>query len=64
VPVQIIHNHATSKRFEALVDTGTDYCLFDALIGASSGIRVNDGPDGDLGGIITARSKVYFMISS
>jgi hypothetical protein len=46
VPVQIIHNHATSKRFEALVDTGTDYCLFDALIGASIGIRVNDGPEG------------------
>ena len=29
--------------------------------GASIGIRVNDGPEGDLGGIITgARSKVYF----
>ena len=61
MPVQIIHNHATSKRFEALVDTGTDYCLFDAFIGASIVIRVNDGPEGDLGGIIAgARSKVYF----
>jgi hypothetical protein len=60
--VQIISQaHATSKRFEALVDTGTDYCLFDARIGASIGIRVNDGPEGDVGGIIAgAQSKVYF----
>ncbi|MGH8546010.1 MAG: hypothetical protein ACREX3_20780 [Gammaproteobacteria bacterium] len=61
LPVKIIHNHTTSKRFEALVDTGTDYCLFDAQIGALIGIKINSGPEGDLGGIIAgARSKVYF----
>lgn len=59
--VQIIHNHASSKRFEALVDTGTDYCLFDARIGAAIGIKINNGPEGDVGGIIAgAKSKVYF----
>lgn len=59
--VQLIYNHATSKRFEALVDTGTDYCLFDAHIGASIGIKVNNGPEGELGGIVLgSRSKVYF----
>jgi hypothetical protein len=59
--IQLIHNHATSKRFEALVDTGTDYCLFDARIGASIGIKVNNGPEGDLGGIVPgAKSTVYF----
>ena len=61
LPVQIIHNHATSKRFEAVVDTGSDYCLFQAEIGASIGIKVNNGPEGDLGGVISGpRSKVYF----
>jgi len=61
LPVQIIHHHAKSKRFDALVDTGTDYCLFDAMIGASIGIKINNGPEGDVGGIIAgARSKVYF----
>jgi hypothetical protein len=61
LPVQIIYNHATSKKFEAVVDTGTDYCLFDANIGASIGIKILRGPEGDLGGVIPGpRSKVYY----
>ena len=61
LPVQLIYNHATSKRFEAVVDTGTDYCLFHAAIGASIGVKIHSGPEGDLGGIVPgARSKVYF----
>lgn len=59
--VQIIHNHASTKRFEAHVDTGTDYCLFDARIGASIGIKVNNGPEGEMGGIVAGSiTKVYF----
>jgi hypothetical protein len=43
------------------VDTGTDYCLFDARIGALIGIKVNNGAEGDFGGIIPgSKSKVYF----
>lgn len=61
LPVKIIYNHATSKRFEAIVDTGSDYCLFHAMIGASIGIKIDDGAEGDLGGVITGpRSKVYY----
>ncbi len=61
MPVKIIHHHATSKRFEALIDTGTDYCIFDAMIGASIGIKIDNGAEGDLGGIIAGvQSKVYF----
>jgi len=59
--VQIIYKHATSKRFEAVVDTGSDYCLFHAGIGASLGIKIHSGPEGDLGGVISGpRSKVYY----
>lgn len=59
--VQIIHNHATSKKFEAVVDTGSDYCLFHASIGASIGIKIHSGSEGDLGGVLTGpRSKVYY----
>src|SRR5262245_21344865 len=59
--VQIIHSHATSKRFEAIVDTGSDYCLFNANIGASIGIKIVNGPEGPLGGIISgSRGKVYY----
>jgi hypothetical protein len=61
LPIKIIHGHATSKRFEAFVDTGTDFCLFDALIGARIGIKIDQGAEGDLGGIIRgSRTKVYF----
>jgi hypothetical protein len=59
--VQIIHNHATSPRFEAIVGTGSDYCLFRTSIGASIGIKIHDGAEGDLGGVIGGpRSKVYY----
>jgi hypothetical protein len=47
--VQIIHNHAKSKRFDAIVDTGSDYCLFDANIGASIGIKIISGPGRSVG---------------
>lgn len=59
--VKLIYNHATSKRFDAIVDTGSDYCLFDANIGALIGIKVVNGPEGDLGGIIAgSRGRVYY----
>lgn len=59
--VQIIHNHVKSKRFEAVVDTGSDYCLFHAGIGAAMGIKIHNGPEGDLGGVIGGpRSKVFY----
>jgi hypothetical protein len=39
--VQIVHNHAKSKRFDAIVDTASDYCLFDpyALVFYGWGVR-------------------------
>jgi len=42
------------------MDTGSDYCLFHA-IGASIGIKIQSGPEGDLGCVIGGtRSKVYY----
>lgn len=61
LPVQIIHNAVTSPRFEATLDTGSDYCLFPAIIGASIGIKIHDGSEGDLSGAIGGpRAKVYY----
>jgi hypothetical protein len=43
------------------VDTGTDYCLFDALIGATIGIKIDSGAEGDVWGIIPGSgSRVYY----
>ena len=59
--VQIICGHAKSKRFDAVVDTGSDYCLFHANIGAAIGIKIDQGPEGDLGGVVGGpRAKVYY----
>lgn len=44
-----------------MVGTGSDYCLFHASIGASIGVKIHSGPEGDLGGVISSpRSKVYY----
>lgn len=50
-----------SKRFEAVVDTGSDYCLFEARIGETIGIKIKSGSEGDLGGVIVGpRTKIYY----
>jgi hypothetical protein len=59
--VQVVYNHAASKRFEAIVDTGCDCCLFQSHIGESIGIKIKDGVEGPLGGVIHGpRAKVYY----
>lgn len=61
LPIHPICNNVTSPRFEATLDTGSDYCLFPAIIGASIGIRIHDGAEGDLSGAIGGpRAKVYY----
>ena len=61
LPVKIIYGHAVSKRFEAIVDSGSDYCLFEAGIGEQIGIKIKSGSEGDLGGVISGpRTKVYY----
>ena len=50
-----------SKRFEAIVDTGSDYCLFEARIGETIGMKIKSGPEGNLGGVIAGPiGKVYY----
>ena len=59
--VGVIYNHATSKRFEAVVDSGSPWCLFHAQIGESIGIKIDTGQVGGLGGVLAgASSPVYF----
>ncbi len=59
--VRIIFKHASSKRVEALVDSGAPTCFFHGTIGKALGMSVEsatEGPlDGIIGGIIR---KVYY----
>jgi hypothetical protein len=50
--VQLIYNHAVSKKFEAIVDTGSDCCLFQSELGRAIGLNVKQGFKGPLSGVI------------
>ena len=59
--VAVIHRHKTSKRFEAIVDSGSPWCLFHAAVGRSIGVKIEKGEVGRLGGVIRGASEpVYF----
>ena len=59
--VALIHRHVTSRRIEAIVDSGSPWCLFHAQIGESIGVKVDAGQKGGLGGVLAgASSDVYF----
>ena len=59
--VSIISGHQTSKRFEAIVDSGSPWCLFHAQIGEAIGMKIKKGQIGSLGGVISqAGGDVWF----
>lgn len=59
--VSILYKHAQSKRFEAMVDSGSPTCLFHSSIGKAIGIKIEDGKEGQLGGVIGGEiRKVYY----
>lgn len=59
--VAIIIGHATSKRFEAIVDSGSAVCLFHADIGKPLGLKLKEGEEASLGGVVGgSRGKVYY----
>ncbi len=50
IPVKIIVNEKT-VRYSALVDSGADFCIFDAEIGEALGLDVKSGEKEIFGGI-------------
>jgi len=61
IKVAIIFEHATSKRFEAVVDSGSALCLFHADIGKAIGLRLKTGEQGSLGGVVGGSTgEVYY----
>ena len=61
VKVSIIINHAVSKRFEAIVDSGSTVCLFHADIGKPLSLKLKDGDKGSLGGVVGgSKGDVYY----
>jgi len=59
--VVIFYRHARSQRVEAIVDSGSDYCLFHASIGESLGMDIKSGIPGNLGGVIGGvKGELYY----
>jgi len=66
VPVRLIYKHSPpSRRIEAIVDSGSPFCLFHASICKSLGIRklesgIEDKLKGIVGGKNVPESPLYF----
>ena len=59
--VSVIYKHARSKRLESYVDSGAPGCLFHSSVGKVLGMKVEEGIEGALGGVIGGvRRKVYY----
>lgn len=59
--VSLVIGHSTTRRFEAVVDSGSPNCLFHADIGKAHGLEIEAGQRGPLGGVIGgARGDVFY----
>lgn len=59
IPIEIIHNNH-SVHYEVLVDSGADFCIFDAQIGELLGIDITSGEKQEVWGI-TGIGEPYYI---
>lgn len=60
IPIKILHNGITAK-YAALIDSGADFCIFDAEIGEYLGINVRSGLKEAFGGVQEKGGAVAFF---
>lgn len=61
IPVEISYKDH-SVPYEVLVDSGADFCIFDAEIGELLGIDIESGEPQTVGGITGAPEKYYVHV--
>lgn len=59
IPIKIIHPEF-NLPYEVLVDSGADYCIFDAQLASILGINFEDGERHQVSGITGISAPVYF----
>ena len=59
IPIEIIYK-SKSVPYEVLIDSGADFCVFDAEIGEILGIPVEEGERFEVVGITGEKEPVYF----
>jgi hypothetical protein len=59
--VSLVIGHAPTRRFEAIVDSGSPSCLFHADIGEAHGLDIEAGRAGPLSGVVGgSKGNVYY----
>ncbi len=58
IPIEIVHKNI-AVPYEVLVDSGADFCIFDAQIGDILGIKIEEGKKMDVAGITGAVEPYY-----
>lgn len=59
IPI-VIKNQDKSIRYEVLVDSGADLCLFDEEIGRAIGIKIEDGKPREVFGV-GGKVSIYYV---
>ncbi len=59
IPIQIIHKKL-AVPYEVLVDSGADFCIFDAQIADILGIDIESGEKNEVAGITGVNAPIYF----
>jgi hypothetical protein len=59
--VGLIIGHTSTRKFEAIVDSGSVGCIFHSSIGVAHGLDLESGIQGDLCGVVgAAKGSVYY----
>ncbi len=58
IPIEL--EHKSTLRYEVLVDSGSDICVFHADIGRAIGLDIESGEHFELGGVTGAKRVGYF----
>lgn len=61
IPIEINYKNK-SVPYEVLIDSGADFCIFDAQIGDILGILVEKGEPGEVAGITGQKGPIYFHL--
>ncbi|TSC91901.1 MAG: Uncharacterized protein CEN90_16 [Parcubacteria group bacterium Licking1014_17] len=61
IPVKISAGNCKELNYEVLIDSGADFCIFDADVGEYLGIDINSGEKITFGGIQDRKGAAAFM---
>lgn len=61
IPIEVIYKNK-SVPYEVLIDSGADFCIFDAQIGEILGTPIEEGEKFEVAGITGEKEPVYFHL--